>query len=223
MFSALIDFFFPPRCPNCSAYVERRGDFCPTCAARLIGLRSIARTSEAADCLAGIWTLGHYREGVRDLLRALKYQKRKYVLPDLQALLREGEEVLALLPRPLTAVAVPLSRARIQERGFNQTEEIFAPWLRAHDINLVPLLVRTRATAPLYDHTRAERRRELRGAFAVAAGADVAGRDIDDGGDADGVRPYAETGRGAQRVCARPHQRTLLSVQYACKERQKVL
>ena len=178
MLSTLLDFFFPPRCPNCSSYVEQRGGFCPACAQRLIGLRSIARTPEAAECLAGIWALGHYREGVRDLLRALKYQKRRSVLPDFETLLEEGETVLAQLPRPLTAVAVPLSRERAQERGFNQTEEIFASWLGKHSIELVPALVRTRATAPLYDHTRTERRRELRGAFAPAENLDVTGLDI---------------------------------------------
>ena len=178
MFDALLNFLFPPRCPICSSYVERRGGFCRACARRLIGVRVLARTPETARQLAGIWTLGHYREGVRDLLRALKYQQKKSALPHLHAMLAEGEEVLAQLPRPLTAVAVPLGRARQKARGFNQTEEIFASWLRAHDIALLPLLVRTRETAPLYEHTRAERQRELRGAFAVTEAMDVSGQDI---------------------------------------------
>lgn len=178
MFSVLVDFLFPPRCPNCPAYVERRGAFCAACARRLVGLRAVARPADAAELLAGIWTFGHYREGVRDLLRALKYQKKKSVLPYLHAMLAAGEDVWTALQRPLTAVAVPLAAARARARGFNQTELIFAPWLAAHGVPLEPLLVRTRETAPLYEHTRAERRRELRGAFAAAAGACIEGRNI---------------------------------------------
>ena len=53
-----------------------------------------------------------------------------------------------------------------------------AGWLAAHGIALRLLLVRTRETAPLYEHTRTERQRELRGAFALAADADATGRDI---------------------------------------------
>ena len=145
---------------------------------RLVHVHALVRPTEAADVLDGIWAFAHYREAVRDLLRALKYQKRKSALPPLHAVLQAGDGILAQLPHPIAAVSVPLAAERARTRGFNQAEEIFAPWLHAHDIALTALLIRTRATAPLYDHTRAERRRELRGAFAVTEGADVAGLDV---------------------------------------------
>lgn len=178
LFSMFLNFLFPPRCPNCRAYVERRGDFCAPCMRRLVHVHALVRPTEAADVLDGIWAFAHYREAVRDLLRALKYQKRKSALPPLHAVLQAGDGILAQLPHPIAAVPVPLAAERARTRGFNQAEEIFAPWLHAHDIALTALLIRTRATAPLYDHTRAERRRELRGAFAVTEGADVAGMDV---------------------------------------------
>lgn len=178
MLSIIMDFIFPPRCPNCSAYVERRGTFCAPCMRRLSTVHALARAAEMMTYLDGIWAFAHYREAVRDLLRALKYQKQRSALPALHTLLVAGEDVLDDLPRPLVAVPVPLAPKRQRKRGFNQAEEIFAPWLAAHGIALRPLLVRTRETAPLYEHTRTERQRELRGAFALAADADAAGRDI---------------------------------------------
>ena len=177
MFSVFLDFLFPPHCPSCHAYVERCG-FCTSCAQRLIGVRRIIGGGMAAEQLAGTWVLAHYREGVRDLLRALKYRKKRSALTVLRTILTEGEGVLSDLPSPLLAVPVPLAPQRARERGFNQAEEIFAPWLASHGIALRPLLVRTRETAPLYAHTRTERQRELRGAFAVAEGADVTARDV---------------------------------------------
>ena len=178
MFSALLNLFFPPRCPNCSAYVEDRGTFCAVCERRLIHVHALARPQEFLSDLDGIWAFAHYREGVRNLLRALKYQRKKSALPALHTILAAGEVPLAQLPHPLTAVPVPLSPERLRTRGFNQVEEIFAPWLAAHDITLAPLLVRTRETAPLYARTRAERRQELRGAFAMAESAHAAGKNI---------------------------------------------
>ena len=178
MFSALLNLFFPPRCPNCSAYVEDRGTFCAVCERRLIHVHALARPQEFLSDLDGIWAFAHYREGVRNLLRALKYQRKKSALPALHTILAAGEAPLAQLPHPLTAVAVPLAPERLRTRGFNQVEEIFAPWLAAHDITLAPLLVRTRETAPLYARTRAERRQELRGAFAMAESAHAAGKNI---------------------------------------------
>ena len=178
MFSIFLDFIFPPRCPSCSAYVERRGAFCAACMRRLSMPHVLVRTAEMMEVLDGVWAFAHYREAVRDLLRGLKYQKRRSVLPALHSLLAAGDAFLAALPRPLSAVPVPLAAERQRKRGFNQAEEIFAPWLRQHEIPVAPLLVRIRETAPLYEQTRAQRRRELRGAFGVAAGAEVTGADI---------------------------------------------
>ena len=178
VFRAFLNFLFPPRCPSCSAYVERRGIFCAGCTQRLIGLHALACTGETQKYLDGIWAFAHYRAGVRDLLRTLKYRRQKSALPALHTILTMGEAALAPLPRPLVAVPVPLAPQRMRERGFNQAEEIFAPWLAAHGIALRPMLVRTRETAPLYERTRTERQRELRGAFALAVDADPAGRDV---------------------------------------------
>ena len=177
LFSALLDFFFPPHCPSCHACIERRG-FCPTCARQLIGVRRMIEMGAMAEHLTGIWVLAHYRAGVRDLLRALKYRRNMAVLDDLRTILAAGEEVLEELPPSLLAVPVPLAMQRQKERGFNQTEEIFAPWFAAHGIPFEPILIRTRETTPLYEMTRTERRQELRGAFALVDGADVQGKDL---------------------------------------------
>ena len=178
MLSMFVDFLFPPRCPSCKSYVERRGGFCGACTRRLTGLRAVARSVDAVSYLAGIWALGYYREGVRDLLRTLKYRREKSVLPYLHGMLAAGEAVLMQLPEQIVAVPVPLAPARAHERGFNQTELIFAPWLKAHGIAFESLLIRSRETAPLYEFSREERRRELRGAFVCANGAQIAGRHI---------------------------------------------
>lgn len=178
LFRAFLNFLFPPRCPSCSAYVERRGIFCAACTQQLIGLHTLVCTGESQKYLDGIWAFAHYRAGVRELLRTLKYRRQKSALPALHTILTMGAEALALLPHPLVAVPVPLAPQRVRERGFNQAEEIFAPWLAAHGIALRRLLARTRETAPLYERTRTERQRELRGAFALAEGADVTARDV---------------------------------------------
>ena len=177
MLSALLDFLFPPRCPSCHACVERQG-FCPTCARQLIGVRRMIEMGAMAEHLTGVWVLAHYRAGVRDLLRALKYRRNMAVLDDLRTILAAGEKVLEELSPSLLAVPVPLAMQRQKERGFNQTEEIFAPWFAAHGIPFEPILIRTRETTPLYEMTRTERRQELRGAFALVDGADVQGKDL---------------------------------------------
>lgn len=177
LLSALLDFLFPPHCPSCHACVERQG-FCPACARQLIGMRRMMEMGAMAEDLTGVWVLAHYRDGIRDLLRALKYHRKMAVLDNLRTILAAGEEVLEELPPSLLAVPVPLAPQRQKERGFNQTEEIFAPWFASYGIPFEPILVRTRETMPLYEMTRTERRQELRSAFALVHGADVQGKDL---------------------------------------------
>lgn len=70
---------------------------------------------------------------------------------------------------PLLMTAVPLSRARLAARGFNQALEIAKPLARDLGISLVPqLCVRTRDTQAQAELSMAQRQVNMRGAFVVA-------------------------------------------------------
>jgi ComF family protein len=80
-------------------------------------------------------------------------------------------EAFAGLPKPDALVPVPLHRARLRSRGYDQALELAKPLARALDIPLADaLLVRTRATAAQSTRDAAGRKRNVRGAFAVPAG-----------------------------------------------------
>ena len=75
-------------------------------------------------------------------------------------------DVLAAVPRPDVLVPLPLHRARLRSRGFDQTLELARPLARALGLPLRDdLLARARATAPQSRLDAAARRRNLRGAF----------------------------------------------------------
>lgn len=97
----------------------------------------------------------------------------KAVAEAIRPLLTEGEYLL---------VPVPLHRARRRTRGFNQAELIARAALRElrdPRLSLDPkVLVRTRFTESQTGFTREQRRRNLRGAFAVPDPARVSGRRV---------------------------------------------
>lgn len=71
-------------------------------------------------------------------------------------------------PRPDALLPVPLHPLRLRERGYNQALELARPLGRALDIALrADLLERTRATSAQSNLDAVERRRNLRGAFAI--------------------------------------------------------
>ena len=74
--------------------------------------------------------------------------------------------------RPALILPVPLHRARLRERGYNQALELARPLGRALGIPVRhDLLQRPRATAAQTELDAAARRRNVRGAFAVRADA----------------------------------------------------
>lgn len=173
---SILDFLFPPRCPVCRAYVEQLGDWCPACMKEAQQPHAILLPAPSHRFIGAAWALGIYRGGLRSLIHALKYRKKRSALPCIASFLRESSFVL---PEGIDfAVPVPLHAARYRQRGFNQVELIFGDWLKEHGIAMNRALVRTRKTEPLYKMTRQQRRQSLQGAFSLAAGADVRGKHI---------------------------------------------
>lgn len=74
--------------------------------------------------------------------------------------------------RPAALLPVPLHVERLRERGYNQALELARPLARASGIALLPdALQRERATPAQSGLSALARRRNLRGAFTVRAGA----------------------------------------------------
>lgn len=81
-------------------------------------------------------------------------------------------QAFADAPRPGALVPLPLHRARLRVRGYDQALELARPLARALDLPLAAgALVRTRATAPQSRLDADARRRNVRDAFAVRADA----------------------------------------------------
>lgn len=77
-------------------------------------------------------------------------------------------EAFAGLPRPDALVPIPLHRARLRRRGYDQALELARPLARALEVPLRDdLLRRVQATAPQSELGAAARRRNVRDAFAV--------------------------------------------------------
>src|SRR3546814_17665246 len=77
-------------------------------------------------------------------------------------------KALADAGRPQALLAVPLHRARLRTRGYDQALDLARPLARALGIPLLPgALVRRRATSPQSDLNAALRSRNLRAAVSA--------------------------------------------------------
>jgi predicted amidophosphoribosyltransferase len=105
---------------------------------------------------------GQYDGPLRDIVHAWKYGPRRSLVEPIGELVREvaGE----LRQTSDAVVPVPLHRSRRRERGFNQAEDL----ARRIGLPMLPALRRVRRTPPQAPLTAAARRRNVRGAFALA-------------------------------------------------------
>ncbi len=164
---SLFDFLFPPRCPACSAYAEKRGGWCPACLAASLRVRRLPLGSERS-VISEAWAFGPYQGALRSLLLPLKFKKRRDGLAAIHSFLEAAGEAL---PRadwmPGIVVPVPLFAEKEKERGGNQTEMIFREWLTAQGWTWRNALVRARATAPQYGLSAPQRVENIKGAFSL--------------------------------------------------------
>jgi len=118
-----------------------------------------------------------YDETARKLILPLKYADHTEAVNGLATLMRRPGE--AMLQAANLLVPVPLHPARLRQRRFNQAALLAIALGRLTGRPLsVDALQRTRPTQQLEGLGAAQRREEVAGAFAVRAGAGLAGKRV---------------------------------------------
>jgi len=169
-----------PRCAACDRLIDgpTRGVVCADCwyqvqritpplceqcglpAARLEGDGVMCALCRPASAVTRRRAAGFYDGSLRAIIHAFKYQRRRSLArPLARLMLAAGSELLA---DAHCVVPVPLHPRRQWSRGFNQAA-ILAHHL---DLPIVDLLRRTRPTPPQTSLSAAQRRRNVKDAFA---------------------------------------------------------
>ena len=171
---------WPSRCLVCGECGDDALDLCPACMRALPWNRcacpscAIPLPAPAVACGTCLQrppplTLVHaacvYASPLDRLLPRFKFH---HDLAAGRLLAQLMAEACVVVPRPDALVPIPLHRARLRQRGYDQALELAKPLAHALQLPLLDdLLLRTRATAPQSELDAVARRRNLRNAFAV--------------------------------------------------------
>lgn len=187
-----LDFALPPRCAGCGIIVGETHSFCPDCWKQVeflgdggcatCGIPLQATDAETcASCLARPPRIARSRAAVaygelpRSLAIRLKYGRKvaiartmaRYMAPLVS---RADDAVL---------VPVPLHRARLWQRGFNQSALVARELARRLSLpSDATSLRRVKRTPPLKGMSPLQRRKTVAGAFKVPDKSAVAGKTI---------------------------------------------
>jgi ComF family protein len=185
---AALDFIFPPLCHICRSFIPGAGELhiCPECRDRLPLVKSPLCT------LCGIPFIGAgdnhfcgqcqthpphfesarahllYEESARELIHYFKYNHKTHLRRPLALLALEGLTKFITGQAPDVIIPVPLHRSRLRTRGFNQA--VLLGGLFSSRLSIPMLadgLTRTRPTEPQIELSAEDRRKNVKGAFAV--------------------------------------------------------
>ena len=182
-----LNALLPPCCAACDAPVERQGQLCSACFARInfisaplctrCGVPFSSAEQGGTDALCPgcrehpplfrqARAALRYDEHGRKLILPLKHVDRVELAPILAAMMaRSGAELLA---RADILVPVPLHRRRLFHRKYNQAAVLAFTVGRLARVPVQPdALRRTRETAPLEDKSPEERAQEVSGSLQV--------------------------------------------------------
>ena len=161
LIGGLLDLLAPPCCPGCELTYMRRQDeprFCDACAPLIEPVP--ARFRPPARHAAAVL----YQGPVADAIRHFKYESKSERAQDLAPLL-----VQAALPHAGcidVVMPLPLHPRKLRERGWNPPALLARPVAQALGVPLVThWLARARCTAAQAGLSRAERIRNVQGAF----------------------------------------------------------
>lgn len=159
---AAVAVLLAPACAACERPLEHptRGAVCDACWAAAAPFTPLGHDG-VPPLIACAAAVGPYDGRLRDIIHALKYDRRPTIARHLAVRMRAaGAEVLDGAD---FAVPVPLHPSRQRERGFNQAREL----ARHLGVPTLDALIRTRATAAQADLPAARRHGNVRDAFSV--------------------------------------------------------
>jgi ComF family protein len=205
-FDWLADWLFPPRCRACGTWLEGADGeyFCSGCRAAIqlvthplcsvCGRPFPDGSGEDHPCATCITRAPYFyrarawayypREELEDaplrkVVQKFKYGRKVSLGKPLGRLMALGCEGFLRECRADLIVPVPLHPRRLRWRGFNQSVLLARQVSRAFATPMDPfMLVRCRETVPQTELTEQQRRRNVRGAFALSTGRSLRDRRI---------------------------------------------
>ena len=164
MLNTLLDLIYRKKCYFCgnSKYTLK---MCPKCYEKLEFLdKNANRIIDGID----IFCAGVYTKELQKLIRGLKYHRQRDLAYFQAKFMYEYFQALNIEKKEFELVAIPLHKKRIQKRKYNHMELVCEEFskLSGYSCNF-ELIKRIKDTKPQYKLSRAQRLKNLNGAFKI--------------------------------------------------------
>ncbi len=191
VYNGILDFVFPRHCVSCGK-INPEGEFehiCPECAKSImqlniprctlcsapIGIFNMPNIHGCPQCadrnlaFKKSLCLCAFNGAARDLTLELKYKTGAYAIYDMAKIAKKNDELKNYI-RDAILVPVPLHRARLIKRKYNQSQLIATMLTLAFpesNAKIIPILKRVRNTQTQTTFDKLKRAENIKDAFAV--------------------------------------------------------
>ncbi len=177
---SLLDFLYPRRCVGCG---QESIWLCADCQGKIVKIQTPtcffcqAVSKDGKTCpacrahhaLTGVIVFGYHEGVLKDAIHALKYDFITELADPLGGLLASA--LYAKFANSQVRIApIPLSKARLAQRGFNQSELLAHAIARRLGLAVNTSLVRVKNATPQVELPGQARRNNMAGAFAWRGG-----------------------------------------------------
>ena len=160
--SQLLDLIYKKRCYFCKSTKEN-SKFCSQCYAKI---KFLPYTSLEVINKTKVYSATIYKDIVQKMIRGLKYHKQRELALYQAKIMYQYWCNLEISKQNFVIVPVPISNKRLKERHYNHMSLVaneFAK-LTGYEIN-ENLIIRVKDTKPQYKLSKAQRAKNLKGAF----------------------------------------------------------
>lgn len=165
-----LEIFFPFNCHICQQETGFNQVLCQKCRT---GIKQALHRPELVKdtiCNFKVFTLSQYNSLVADVIRLIKYRPSKKMLEELQKIIKNSDFLCNWRKEQKVFIPVPLSKNRLNARGFNQAELLGRTFAAIAEGVYSPVLNRIRDTRPQAECDAEERLKNLNSAFELADG-----------------------------------------------------
>lgn len=163
--SSLISLLFPFTCPECGKALKEGDFWCDICLRKNLNIHLI--NSSFNEYLDGCYALSNYDKGIRRALIQLKYNNQKSRKKSIEYMV-ESFNYWDRLKKYKLVVPIPLSKQRLEERGYNQVDLIFKDvFKRKNFFYQSNLLIKKRNTKVQSKLRKKDRKENMKNVFIV--------------------------------------------------------
>lgn len=159
----LLDLLFPQSCFGCNDLADT--PICPNCETRQQPALLTNTTIPGIETAVGLYD---YSGLIQQVLMQIKFERNTHLIPVGQQWISKAAAQADFDFSTIDFwMAVPIHPKRLKQRGFNQVERLFEPFVRTCRTTLTPLVQRIKNTPPLFALAQDMRIQTLQNAFAV--------------------------------------------------------